>query len=178
MKLHQYTHKANQPLRLSQCLVLSPQSSRDKQTYTMRLKIPNPRSRAYTNHWPRARRPLLLKSSTRLQRQKWCRYRRLALNSHEQLGFPLAPLAAIKRKQTQLTEQRKDGLVDVRRRLEGQDRSTAAKDRTPSQDWEDAVDAAGAIACPFCFHALPAWEVVDETKWKYVHIYSTCHELC
>lgn len=93
------------------------------------------------------------------------------LNSHEQLAFPPAPTEAIKMKLTQLKEQRKAGLVDMKHRLNGSDRSTAVEGRTPSQDWEDAVDAVGEIVCPFCFHALPAWEVVEETKWKYVNLY-------
>lgn len=101
----------------------------------------------------------------------------VALNSHEQLAFPPAPTAAIKRKQMQLMEQRKAGLSDMRRRLEGQHRNTDAKDRTSSQDWSDAVDAVGEVVCPICFHALPAWEVVDETQWKYVHLFSLCCEL-
>lgn len=101
----------------------------------------------------------------------------VALSSHEELAFPPAPTAAIKRKQMQLREQRKDGLVEIRRRLEGEDQNTDTEDRTPSQDWEDAVDAVGEVVCPFCFHALPAWQVVDETKWKYVDLCSLAYEL-
>lgn len=95
----------------------------------------------------------------------------VALGSHEHLVFPPAPTATIKKKQRQLMEQRKDGLVDMRRRLENQDRVTEPEDRTPSQDWEDALDAVGEVMCPFCFHALPARNVVDEAKWKCVHSY-------
>lgn len=101
----------------------------------------------------------------------------VALNSHEQLVFPRAPTAAIKRKQMQLTEQRKAGLSDMRRRSEGQDRNTDTNDKTALQDWEDAVDAVGEVVCPFCFYALPAREVVDETKWKYVIVYFIAYEL-
>ncbi|OIW32349.1 hypothetical protein CONLIGDRAFT_593596, partial [Coniochaeta ligniaria NRRL 30616] len=87
----------------------------------------------------------------------------VALSSHEELAFPPAPTGCIKTKQRQLVQQRKDPL---KQRLGGQDRIANAEDRTPAQDWEDAVIAIGEVTCPFCFYALPTCDVVDETKWK------------
>ncbi|KAL1860719.1 hypothetical protein Daus18300_009062 [Diaporthe australafricana] len=91
--------------------------------------------------------------------------RTVALSNHEELIFPSAPTAAIKRKQRELVRQREDELFEVKRRLEDQDR---AEDRTPTQDWETAIDAVREVLCPFCFHVIPAREAVDELKWKYV----------
>lgn len=89
----------------------------------------------------------------------------VALSSHEDLVFPPAPTGAIKSKQRQLVQQREDAL---RQRLGGQDRIANVEDRTAAQDWEDAVNSIGEVTCPFCFYALPAWDVVNRIKWEYV----------
>lgn len=85
----------------------------------------------------------------------------VALGSHEYLVFPTAPTAIIKKKHRQLMKERERGSIDIKRRLDSQD----------PQDWEDAIDAVGEVVCPFCFHALPARDVVNEMSWKYVHFY-------
>lgn len=95
----------------------------------------------------------------------------VALGSHERLVFPTAPTAIIKKKQRQLTEERKRGPVDTEYNSDSQDHVTLAKNSTPTQDWEDAIDAVGEVVCPFCFHALPAREVVDDKIWEYVQSY-------
>ncbi|KND87725.1 hypothetical protein TOPH_07645, partial [Tolypocladium ophioglossoides CBS 100239] len=89
--------------------------------------------------------------------------RTIAFGSHEELVFPPAPTGAIMSKQRQLVQQREDTL---RQRFGAQDLAANPKDRTPAQDWEEAVEAVGEVTCPFCFYALPASAIVDGEKWK------------
>lgn len=92
--------------------------------------------------------------------------RTVALSSHDKLVFPAAPTGAIEKKRRQLVAQRQDTL---RRRLEIQGGTPEGDDRTPAQEWQDAVDAIREVTCPICFYELPAWEIVDKKKWEYVH---------
>lgn len=102
----------------------------------------------------------------------------VALGSHERLVFPTAPTAVIKEKQRQLMKERKRDPADTEYRLDSQGHVVAVEDRTPAQDWEDAIDAVGEVVCPFCFHALPAREVVDDKNWEYVHSYVALFMSC
>ncbi|KAH8781284.1 hypothetical protein F5883DRAFT_169984 [Diaporthe sp. PMI_573] len=70
-------------------------------------------------------------------------------------------------------KQRNVALSDVRRRMQGQGRTGNAENRTPAQDWEDAVDAVGEVLCPYCFHMIPAREATDDFKWRCVSSYVT-----
>lgn len=83
----------------------------------------------------------------------------VALSSHEALSFPPAPISGIRINYERLKQQRKDANPDrISERL--------GMNKPAKSEWDEAVDSVGEIVCPYCFYALPARDVVNESKWK------------
>lgn len=117
--------------------------------------------------------------------------RSIALSRHEELSFPPAPCGALLRRYKKV-KKRVDALRDTAEILvgaagvnyvEGEEhegltsrnislaRMVRGRNKEKEQElhdfWNECVNAVGEITCPYCFHAIPAKEAVDERKWRY-----------
>ena len=120
----------------------------------------------------------------------------VALSGHEELSFPPPPCGTLfrrynKMKRTLEARQRSLGerVVDRSDSSEEESRSyhdtydhtrrsnrvsRLAKSRRLelekelSRFWKKSVEEVGEVICPYCFHAIPAKDAVDDRKWRYV----------
>lgn len=77
------------------------------------------------------------------------------------LPFPPAPCGNIMQKYKRLKKQRE---AEYKSSYYGY--FSREYKETLEADWNDLLEEAGEINCPFCFLSFPARDVVDEKKWK------------
>lgn len=120
----------------------------------------------------------------------------VALSGHEELSFPPPPCGALFRRYNKMKksmEARQLSLgemvvadsdssseeslsyYDAHNQSRRSNRVTRlAKERKREREkelskfWKKSVEAVGEVACPYCFHAIPAKDAVDDRKWRYV----------
>ncbi|KAK2055146.1 hypothetical protein LY76DRAFT_550841, partial [Colletotrichum caudatum] len=109
----------------------------------------------------------------------------VALNDHEDLRFPPPPCGKVVRRFKKL---RKERIHQLQTQI---DSSTPHHSQTAKSlleaaiknDWEACKRAVGEVICPFCFIALPAEEVSNNSLWRwhvkndldpYVCIFESC----
>ncbi|KXG51570.1 Serine/threonine-specific protein phosphatase/bis(5-nucleosyl)-tetraphosphatase [Penicillium griseofulvum] len=101
----------------------------------------------------------------------------VALNSHEDLPFPLAPLGDVRRRYKKMKRAREEeyrtsldilsndsmsptDLVSIKSQAE------VTLKQAMQRDWYECLQAVGEVACPFCLYTIPALEANDNMKWK------------
>jgi hypothetical protein len=77
------------------------------------------------------------------------------------LPFPPAPCSNIMQKYRRLKKQR-----EAEHKSSYDESFSKEYKETLEADWNDILEEAEEINCPFCFLSLPARDVVDENKWK------------
>jgi hypothetical protein len=101
----------------------------------------------------------------------------VALNSHEDLPFPLAPLGDVRRRYKKMKRAREEEYRTSLDILSNDSKSPTDLASIKSQaevtlkqamqrDWYECLQAVGEVACPFCLYTIPASEANDNTKWK------------
>lgn len=106
----------------------------------------------------------------------------IALSSHEALPFPVAPLGRVRQRYKEMQKIREEEhrlhlqhLSDEFKFQQAPSNIDGLKKKAEAnfkQDlrkcWDVCIDAIGEIKCPFCFYAIPAREMQNDAKWKYV----------
>ncbi|KAJ5429209.1 hypothetical protein N7491_006225 [Penicillium cf. griseofulvum] len=101
----------------------------------------------------------------------------VALNSHEDLPFPLAPLGDVRRRYKKMKRAREEEYRISLLILSNDSESPAdlasikiqaevTLRQAMQRDWDECLQAMGEVACPFCLYTIPASEANDNTKWK------------
>ncbi|KAK0764929.1 hypothetical protein N5P37_002401 [Trichoderma harzianum] len=90
----------------------------------------------------------------------------VAIGDYGDIPFPPAPCGTIMQKYDLLKKQRREE-CNLNQETENSDPERAKKyEEILEKDWNEILEAAGEIYCPFCCLSLPAGDVVDESKWK------------
>lgn len=90
----------------------------------------------------------------------------VAIGNYGDIPFPPAPCGNIMRKYDILKKQRqKEYMILQENETSDPEVATTFKEIL-EKDWNEILQAAGEIDCPFCCLSLPARDVVDEGKWK------------
>ncbi|EHK23585.1 uncharacterized protein TRIVIDRAFT_63983 [Trichoderma virens Gv29-8] len=88
------------------------------------------------------------------------------IGDHGDIPFPPAPCGNIMRKYNKLKKQRGEE-YNIDQENEHADLTASQEYRDIlKNDWNEIVEAAREVDCPFCCSTLPARDAVDDNKWK------------
>jgi hypothetical protein len=102
----------------------------------------------------------------------------VAFDNHEDLPFPVPPLGRVRRKYKKmkraLEEQHKNNLASISEKskssgLDKTDYQVEAEYKLSSElneCWDQCLRGVGEVTCPFCFYAIPAFDLSDDNKWR------------
>ncbi|KAJ5494666.1 Serine/threonine-specific protein phosphatase/bis(5-nucleosyl)-tetraphosphatase [Penicillium fimorum] len=102
----------------------------------------------------------------------------VALNSHEELPFPVAPLGDVRRRYKKMKCAREEEYRISLNTLStenfkspadfasAKNKAKATLKQAMHRDWYECLQAVVEVACPYCLYTIPASEADDNTKWK------------
>lgn len=93
-------------------------------------------------------------------------FRSVAMGNHGDNPFPPAPCGNIMRKYDILKKQRRKEYKSIQENENSDPEIIKKYEGILEKDWNEILQAAGELDCPFCCLSLPARDVVDENKWK------------
>uniref|UniRef100_A0A093VD80 Serine/threonine-protein phosphatase n=2 Tax=Talaromyces marneffei PM1 TaxID=1077442 RepID=A0A093VD80_TALMA len=102
----------------------------------------------------------------------------VSLDNHEDLPFPVPPLGRVRRKYKKmkrtLEEQHKTKIASTSAEAKSASIGKLGYlaleqyklSRELNECWEQCLRAVGEVTCPFCFYAISAVNISDDTKWR------------